>query len=70
MRFGPEQRRHLYGVVAAILPVLAAYGVLSDTQAALWVALAAAILTSPVLVLAARHVPDAADYAGRHRLDE
>lgn len=57
----PEKRQALYQVVAAVLPLLAAYGFISESQAGMWVALAAAILTSPVLFMAARHVPDAPD---------
>lgn len=68
--FTPETRRRLYDVLSAVLPLLATYGVVDQPTAQAWIALAAALLASPTLRLAARHVPDAADYAGRHRLDE
>ena len=40
----PEVRRYLYGVLTALVPILIAYGVIDAQQAALWVALALAIL--------------------------
>lgn len=71
MKLTPERRKHLYQVLAALLPLLAAYGLISESEAALWVALAAALLaSSPAFILAARHVPDATDYVGRHRSGE
>lgn len=44
----PATRAWLYRVVLAVLPILAAYGLLTDTDLALWGALAAAVLSTGV----------------------
>lgn len=40
----PTARRYIYGIAAAGLPLLIAYGVLSQEHAPLWLALIGAIL--------------------------
>lgn len=40
----PNVRRWAYAIITALMPLLVAYGVLEDTTAPLWVALAASIL--------------------------
>lgn len=42
----PPVRSWLYAIVTAIIPLLSAYGVISDQTAPLWVALAGAILAT------------------------
>lgn len=39
-------RTWIYGIVTAAIPLLSAYGIISEHTAPLWVALAAAILAS------------------------
>ena len=55
----PAQRRALYGVVTAVLALLAAYGVITDQEP--WLVLAAAILGITGAGTARAHVP-----RGRH----
>lgn len=65
-----KNRRWVYGIVIAALPILAAYGILGPEQAPMWVALAAAVLGVSSSSLAAANVgaePEA--YEGKHRLD-
>lgn len=53
------QRAWLYRVSAVILPLLVAYGLLTDDKAPLWLALVGALLAVPAPVTASRHVtPD------------
>lgn len=47
-------RRRLYLITTAALPLLVAYGLISDTHAPLWAALAWATFVAP---LAAAHTP-------------
>lgn len=47
-------RRRIYLIVSAALPLLTAYGIISETVAPLWAGLAAAALVAP---LAAAHTP-------------
>ncbi|WP_229770138.1 phage holin [Mobiluncus porci] len=42
----PAVRSWIYGIVTAIIPILSAYGVISEQEAPLWVALAAAFLAT------------------------
>lgn len=42
----PPVRSWLYGIVTALIPLLSAYGVISDQTAPLWIALAGAILAT------------------------
>lgn len=69
----PTVRAWAYSVVIAIIAILGGYGVITDTLAPLWVALAAALLGQGA---ALAHTPkrvsgdDSSDsYAGTHRLD-
>lgn len=69
----PTVRAWAYSVVIAIIAILGGYGVITDTLAPLWVALAAALLGQGA---ALAHTPkriigdDSRDsYAGTHRLD-
>ena len=70
----PTVRAWAYSVVIAIIAILGGYGVITDTLAPLWVALAAALLGQGA---ALAHTPkriiddDRGDsYAGTHRLDQ
>lgn len=42
----PSVRSWLYGIVTALIPLLSAYGVISDQTAPLWIALTGAILAT------------------------
>ena len=42
----PPVRSWLYAIVTALIPLLSAYGVISDQIAPLWIALAGAILAT------------------------
>lgn len=66
------QRRWVYGIVIAALPILAAYGVLGPDEAPMWVALAAAALGVGSSSVAAAHVGESGvdDYQVRHRAEE
>ena len=65
-----KNRRWVYGIVIAALPILAAYGILGPEHAPMWVALAAAVLGVSSSSLAAANVgAEPEDYEGRHRLD-
>lgn len=57
----PEIRHRIYQVLTALVPVGVIYGVWSDSEASLWLAVAAAILGGGGTALAAAHTP------GRHR---
>lgn len=48
-----RNRKWLYGVTVAVLVILAGYGVISDDQVPLWLALAGAVLgiASPAMAL-------------------
>lgn len=69
----PTVRAWAYSVVIAIIAILGGYGVITDTLAPLWVALAAALLgQGAALAHTPKRViePDSGDsYAGTHRLD-
>jgi hypothetical protein len=57
-----NQRSALYGVAAATLPILVAYGLLDDEAAPLWLALIGAVLAAIPPVVAFRNVtPDTPD---------
>ena len=47
----PNKRKWIYGVIIAALPILAALGILEESNVPLWVALAAAIF-APSLAIA------------------
>lgn len=53
----PAQRKRIYLVAAAVVPLLVAYGLLSSEQAPLWLALAAAVLVGGPPALAAKNTP-------------
>jgi hypothetical protein len=70
----PTVRAWAYSVVIAIIAILGGYGIITDTLAPLWVALAAALLGQGA---ALAHTPkrvagdDSGDsYAPAHRLDQ
>ena len=65
----PATRQWLYGLVTALVPILIAYGVIESADAALWVALAAAVLGTGTAVVHTNTRRDPA-YRGRHRSDE
>lgn len=48
--FTPEVRKWIYGVSLAVLPLLIAFGAISEEQAPLWVALLGAMLNSGLAV--------------------
>lgn len=50
----PERRLRLYRVLTALVPLLIAYGAVSEHTAALWLALAGAVLGTTT---AAAHTP-------------
>lgn len=51
-----QTRLHLYQVLGALVPILVAYGVIADTEAALWLGLAGAVLSVGSNVLAGSNV--------------
>lgn len=56
----PQLRAWLYGIVTAIVPLLTIYGIVDQTAAPLWLALAASVLgTSTALA----HTPFGGDSA-------
>lgn len=63
----PAVRQWLYGIITAAVPILIAYGVVESADAALWVALAAAVLGTGTAVLHTNTRRDPA--AGRHRVE-
>ncbi|MDL9938673.1 hypothetical protein QSJ18_18155 [Gordonia sp. ABSL1-1] len=57
MTLTPERRLRIYQVLATVVPLLAAYGVISDQEVALWISLAGVLLGAGGNALAARHTP-------------
>lgn len=49
----PRTRRWIYGIAVAAVPLLVAYGVIAESDAALWIGLAGALLGTGVPALAA-----------------
>ena len=49
----PATRRWLYGIAVAVVPLLVIYGVVAESDAALWIGLAGAVLGSGAPALAA-----------------
>lgn len=47
----PQMRRWVYGIALAVVPILTAYGLISEDLAPLWVSLLSAVLV-PSLALA------------------
>lgn len=70
----PTVRAWAYSVVIAIIAILGGYGVITDTLAPLWIALAAALLgQGAALAHTPKRIiePDSRDsYAPTHRLDQ
>ena len=48
----PRTRRWIYGIAVAAVPLLVAYGVIAESDAALWIGLAGAVLGGGVPALA------------------
>lgn len=63
----PSLRRYVYGIALAVMPLLTAYGIVSDTLAPLWVAVLSSVLV-PGLALA--HTPSGHPHEARHRANE
>ena len=57
-----EFRSALYAILASIAAIVVSYGLITQDQAALWLALAANVLTAVGLIIARRYVPTADDY--------
>lgn len=55
----PKTRRWIYGIAIAAVPLLVAYGVIAESDAALWIGLAGAVLGTGVPALAAANTPSA-----------
>lgn len=55
----PKTRRWIYGIAIAAVPLLVAYGVVAESDAALWIGLAGAVLGTGVPALAAANTPSA-----------
>lgn len=53
----PARRARIYVLLTALVPVAVAYGLIADTQASLWLAVAAALLGSGGSTMAAWHTP-------------
>lgn len=49
----PKVRRWLYGIAVAVVPILTVYGIIAESDAALWIGLAGAVLGTGVPALAA-----------------
>lgn len=49
----PRTRRWLYGIAVAVIPILTVYGIVAESDAALWIGLAGAVLGTGVPALAA-----------------
>lgn len=54
-----QTRAAIYAVLAAITPLIVAYGLLTESNAALWVALIKAAIDMAALLLARANVPAA-----------
>ena len=52
-----EKRAALYAILVAVSALIVAYGLLTQDEAALWVALAKTIIDAAALLLARRNVP-------------
>lgn len=60
-----KNRSWLYGIVVAVLPILAVYGLVTQDQIGQWLTLAAALLGTASAGLAQANVP-----GGKHRKPE
>ena len=61
-------RQWLYGIVTALVPILIAYGVIESADAAIWVALAAAVLGTGTALTHTNTRRDP-EYRGQHRAE-
>ena len=61
----PKIRTAVYSILAAATALIVAYGVISEDEATLWLALAVAILDALALIMATRYVPAANKQARR-----
>lgn len=59
----PQARRWVYGVALAVIPLLTAYGMISENHAPLWASLLSSILV-PGLAISNTHSP------GKHLAEE
>lgn len=59
-------RAWLYRIGAALVPILVAYGVIADTDAALWLGLLGAVLATGDLVVASVHTSTRPPLDDRH----
>lgn len=57
----PEVRAWLYGIAAAVVPLLIGMGVVTAEHGGLWLALAGAVLGTPALILARANTPPRGD---------
>ena len=53
-----EFRSALYAILAALAAIVVSYGLMTQDQAALWLALATNIATAVGLIIARRYVPE------------
>lgn len=53
----PERRARIYVLLTVLVPLAVAYGIIRDTEASLWLAVAAALLGSGGSTMAAWHTP-------------
>lgn len=66
MNLSPALRVRVYAIVAAVLPILAAYGLISTADIDQWLVLAAAVVGTAGAGLASANVPS----SGRHARQE
>lgn len=52
-----EKRAALYAILAAVTALIVAYGLITQDEAALWVALVKTVIDAAALLLARRNVP-------------
>lgn len=57
----PKARLYVYGVLGAAAPLLVSYGIVTDSEVALWLSLAGTILATGGLGLASANVPTKSD---------
>jgi uncharacterized membrane protein len=58
MNFDPKTRKWIYGIIAALVPLLVTLGILSPELSKDLIAIAAAVLTVGGSALAIKNVPD------------
>lgn len=57
----PKTRRWLYGIAVAVVPLLTVYGIVAESDVALWIGLAGAVLGTGAPALAAANTGGPAD---------